>query len=310
LPLPLGSGSAVGVVGVGAMGLAMLRRLRSLGVAVIAHDLDPTREVLARAVGAGTATSPLQVASAGCSSLIVAVVDAGQTEAVLFGPKGAAAGLPAGAAVLLCPTLAPQETECIAARLLAMGLEVLDAPMSGGPARAEAGTMSLMLAGSPQTLQTQEPLLRALAAHRFVVGERIGDAARTKLVNNLLAAIHLAAAQEAMQLIAALGIDPARTLEVIAASSGASWIGLDRGRRALVGDRSVKARVALLAKDSALAATMAAPVGGLGPLGLAAVARFGDAVARGWTDADDSVLLSRDSWEAGVAVPTQPATEP
>lgn len=281
----------VALIGAGAMGLAMARRLRSLGGEVRVHDIAPPREALAAA--AGCSLWPDAAAAAdGARWLVVAVVDAVQTEAVLFGPQGAAAALPAGATVLLCPTLGPDSVESIGARLLAQGLNVLDAPMSGGPARAEAGTMSLMLAGAPATLAGAEPLLTALASARFVIGPRLGDAARTKLVNNLLAAANLAAAGEALQLAADLGLDPTRTLEVIAASSGASWIALDRARRALAGDRAVHARSAMLAKDTALAATMATACGGLGPLGEAARLRLAQAVDAGLADADDSAVLS------------------
>jgi L-threonate 2-dehydrogenase len=243
----------------------------------------------------------------------VAVVDAAQSAAVLFGSAerpGLVDALAPQATVLLCPTLGPQVVESCAARLMAAGMQVLDAPMSGGPARAEAGTMSLMLAGATATLRSAEPLLAALAAHRFVIGPRLGDAARTKLVNNLLAAAHLAAAGEALQLASALGLDPARTLDVVAASSGASWIALDRGRRHLAGDAAVHARTAMLAKDSALAATMAAPLGGLGPLGEAARQRFAQALAAGLGDADDSAVLSlRPQAEAPVP-PAGPGSAP
>jgi L-threonate 2-dehydrogenase len=285
---------AVALVGAGAIGLAMARRLRSLGVAVRVHDVDPARGALAR--DAGCSTWPdAAAAAAGCRFAIVAVVDAAQTEAVLFGggaTPGLQGALAPGATVLLCPTLSPETVQHCGERLGAAGLAVLDAPMSGGPARAEAGTMSLMLAGSAATLGAAEPLLAALATHRFVIGSRLGDAARTKLVNNLLAAAHLAAAAEALQLAQAMGLEAGRTLDVVAASSGASWIALDRARRHLAGDRRVHARIAMLAKDSALAAEMAAPLGGLGPLGEAARQRFAQALAAGLADADDSAVLS------------------
>jgi 3-hydroxyisobutyrate dehydrogenase-like beta-hydroxyacid dehydrogenase len=217
-------------------------------------------------------------------------------------------GLAPGATVLMCPTLAPETVEHCGERLIAAGLSVLDAPMSGGPARAEAGTMSLMLAGSAPSLGGAEPLLAALAAHRFVIGPRLGDAARTKLVNNLLAAAHLAAAAEALQLARAMGLDARRTLDVVAASSGASWIALDRARRQLADDRSVHARTAMLAKDSALAAEMAAPLGGLGPLGDAARRRFALALEMGLGDADDSAVLSLHPDAPGR--PAAPGSEP
>lgn len=290
----------VAIVGAGAMGGAMARRLRQCGLAVRVRDPDPACEQRARAAGCSVWPSAA-AAARGARWLIVAVTDAAESEAVLFGPDGAAAALDAGATVLLCPTLGPETVADLGERLLARGLAVLDAPMSGGPARAESGTMSLMLAGAAKTLAAAEPLLARLSNQRFALGPCLGDAARTKLVNNLLAAANLAAAAEALQLATRLGLDPARTLEVIAASSGASWIALDRARRAHAGDTAVHARTALLAKDSALAAAAARPHGGLGPLGAAACERFAQAMAAGLGEADDSAVLSLPAAPRGPA---------
>jgi 3-hydroxyisobutyrate dehydrogenase len=281
----------VAVVGIGNMGLAMALRLRDGGQAVRVHDIDPARHALAAAGGAVPAPSPAAAAQ-GCGVLIVAVVDAAQAEAVLFGPQGAAASLAAGAAVLLCPTIAPAEVEGLAARLASLGLGCLDAPMSGGPARARDGSMSLMVAGALATWQALQPLLRHLAARLFHIGTRPGDGARTKLVNNLLAATNLAAAAEAIALAQRLGLDGARMLAVIEQSSGQSWIGADRMARALAGDFAPRAHTTLLAKDAALALAMAGQAGLQLPLGSQAAAQFQAALAAGYASDDDARLLS------------------
>lgn len=287
----------VAVIGIGNMGLAMALRLRDAGIAVQVHDIDTRRHALAAAAGALPCASPAE-AAAGCALLVIAVVDAAQTEAVLFGDRGqggAAGALPAGATVMLCPTIGPADVERLAARLQAMGLACLDAPMSGGPARARDGSMSLMVAGVPagsSTWLTWEPLLRHLAASLFHVGPRPGDGARTKLVNNLLAAVNLAGAAEALALAQHLGLDGARTLAVINASSGHSWIGADRLPRALAGDFAPRAHTTLLAKDSALALAMAAQAGLQPPLGVLAAAQFQAALAAGHGGDDDARLLS------------------
>ena len=138
--------------------------------------------------------------------------------------------------VLLCPTIAPAQTEAIAVRLAALAIDAIDAPMSGGPARARAGTMSLMVACADAALERHRALLDALADPVFRIGTRPGDGARAKLVNNLLAAVNLAGAAEALALAECVGLDPARMLDVIERSSGQSWIGSDRMRRAIAGD--------------------------------------------------------------------------
>jgi 3-hydroxyisobutyrate dehydrogenase len=281
----------VAFIGIGNMGLAMALRLRDAGQPVRVHDIDLRRHALAAAAGAELADSPAAVA-AGCALLIVVVVDAAQTEAVLFGPAGAAAALPRGATVMLCPTIGPADVERLAARLAEAGLGCLDAPMSGGPARARDGSMSLMVAAPPALWAAHQRLLRHVAARLFHVGERPGDGARTKLVNNLLAATNLAAAAEAIALALQLGLDGEQTLAVIEQSSGHSWIGADRMARALAGDFAPRAHTTLLAKDSALALAMAAEAGITPTLGTQAAAMFQAALAAGYGGEDDARLLS------------------
>ncbi len=280
----------VAVVGAGNMGGAMAARLLSLGWPVQACDVDPARQSEQRALGAVVCDTPAAAAAA-AQALIVCVVDAGQATEVLFGPQGAAAALPPGAAVLLCPTIAPQDTETLAVRLAALGLAPVDAPMSGGPARARDGTMSLMVACDAGLFERLQPLLAALSGKVFHVGERPGDGARTKLVNNLLAGINLGGAAEVLAMAEAMGLDLARTLDVIEQSSGQSWIGSDRMRRAIAGDYAPRAHVTLLAKDTRLAVEAAREAGFEGPLGPLAAGLFARALASGLAGEDDAALF-------------------
>jgi len=308
----------VAFIGIGNMGLAMALRLRDAGQAVRVCDIDMARCAEAAAAGAVVAGSPAQVAT-GCALLVIAVVDAAQTEAVLFGDgqqpgdgrqPGAAAALPPGATVMLCPTIAPADVARFAARLAAAGLGCIDAPMSGGPARARDGTMSLMVACASPLWALHEPLLRHLAARLFHLGPRPGDGARTKLVNNLLAAINLAGAAEAIALAQRLGLDAAQTLAVIEQSSGQSWVGSERMARALAGDYAPRAHTTLLAKDSALALGMAAEAGVRPLLGAQAGAMFQAALAAGYGPRDDASMLDwvSQQWAAaGSAAQPHPA---
>jgi 3-hydroxyisobutyrate dehydrogenase-like beta-hydroxyacid dehydrogenase len=125
----------------------------------------------------------------------------------------------------------------------------------------------------------------------FRVGARIGDGARTKLVNNLLAGINLVGAAEALAMARQMGLDATRTLAVIEQSSGQSWIGSDRMQRALAGDYAPRAHLTLLEKDTALAVQAAAAVGFEGPLGAATRDVFARASAAGLADLDDAALL-------------------
>jgi len=281
--------AVVGIIGVGNMGLGMALRLLDLGHAVRVRDIDPEREGLAQAAGATVHVDAAAVAR-GSDALIVAVVDAAQTGQVLLGDTGAVQGLASGAAVLLCPTIAPQDVEDLAAALAQAGVDAIDAPMSGGPVRARDGSMSLMVACADAVYQRWQGLLADLSSRLFHVGTQPGAGARTKLVNNLLAAVNLAGAAEALALAQRIGLDPAATLAVIEQSSGQSWIGSERLHRALAADPAVGAQVALLAKDSTLALDLAQRAGVDVPMGRAAQGLFAEACAQGLQRHDDSAL--------------------
>lgn len=294
----------VSFVGIGNMGLAMAGRLRDLGWPVAVCDIDPTACDQAAELGASVFASPLALARAMPSGglMVVAVVDAAQCHDVMWGDsenapvlhwpgQGAAQALQPGQTVMWCPTMSPGDVEALAQRLAQQGVHSIDAPMSGGPARARAGTMSLMVAGAADVVAAHEPVLNALANPVFRLGERQGDGARTKLVNNLLAGINLVGAAEALALASNLGLDLPRTLDVIERSSGQSWIATDRMRRAIDGDLLPRAHMTLLAKDTRLANEAAAEAGFAGPLGARASAVFRAACESGLSELDDGALL-------------------
>ncbi|MBC5765516.1 NAD(P)-dependent oxidoreductase [Ramlibacter sp. GTP1] len=272
------------------MGGAMAAHLLEQGWAVRVRDIDAAKmAALARqgAVACASASEAVQ----GCSAVIVCVVDAQQSREVLFGERGAAGELKLGQDVLLCPTISPGDVESIADELLRSGVSTLDAPMSGGPARARDGSMSLMVACDDTAYERQRALLEALSRNTFRVGTRPGDGARTKLVNNLLAGINLAGAAEVMALAQRMGLNLGRTLDVIERSSGQSWIGSDRMRRAIAGDYAPRAHVTLLAKDTRLAMEAARDAGFEGSLGTVARDTFAKALQEGLADLDDAALF-------------------
>jgi len=281
----------IGVVGVGNMGLAMALRLLDRGHRVVARDIRPEAQAAAMAAGASAAPDCAALA-ARCDLLIVAVVDATQCDTVLFGERGAHEGLHDGSTVMVCSTIGPHDVESMAARLGRSNVPCIDAPMSGGPARARDGTMSLMVAAADAVFARHEPVLHDLSSRLVRLGERIGDGARTKLVNNLLAGVNLAAAAEALALAERLGLDPRRTLQVFEQSSAQSWIGSDRLARALDGDFAPRAHTSLLAKDTMLAMSMAGDAGLQPQLGALAQQLFTCACAQGLAALDDASLLT------------------
>ena len=275
------------------MGSAMARNLQLRGYAVSARDIRPEAQAQALAWGMGVAASPAALAAV-VDVLAIVVVDAAQIDDVLSGTPdcpGVLAGCRPGQTVLLCSTIAPQDTLRLAQALLTAGVAVVDAPVSGGPARALSGEMSMMLAGPQAALDAIASLLADLAQNRFLLGARIGDAARAKLVNNLLAGINLAAGAEALALGIRLGLEPQAIFDIVSASSGNSWIFQDRMARAIQDDFAPRAAAPVLTKDLGLALALAQTVQAATPLGQVAHARFKDTVARGWAALDDAAIL-------------------
>jgi putative dehydrogenase len=283
----------IGIIGIGAMGYAMATNLHGRGHALQVRDIDPVPVAAATALGMTACASPAALA-ARCDLIAIVVVDAAQIDTVLFGTDGvvdaASAGAPAPT-VMICSTIAAADTERFRDRLAGHGIALLDAPISGGPARAANGTMSMMLACERALRERYEPVLREMAGTLFYVGEKVGDAARTKLVNNLLAGINLVAGAEALALGARLGLDKRALFEVVKASSGASWIVSDRMARALDGDYAPRARSVILTKDVGLAVQMADAAGIDTPLGDAALRLFEATVAAGFGELDDAAVI-------------------
>jgi 3-hydroxyisobutyrate dehydrogenase len=286
----MAASASIGIVGIGAMGLPMARRLQACGQAPAVRDIDPQTVAAAQACGLVACDSAAALAER-CDTIVVVVVDAAQVDDVLFGDGGVVHAARAQT-VVLCSTIAPGDTERCRDRLAAHRIATVDAPVSGGPARAEHGTLSMMVAAERAVLARCEPLLRALASSLHVVGERVGDAARVKLVNNMLAGIHLAAGAEAFVLGTRLGLDPRLLADVIGASSGASWIVADRMARALAGDSAPRARTRILAKDLGLALQLAQAAGVQAPLAHEALAAFRATVDAGFGDADDAAVIT------------------
>ncbi len=281
----------VAVVGVGNMGGAMARRLLELGWPVNVCDVVASRAQDLAAHGATVCAHAAQAAH-GASVTVVAVVDAAQTREVLFGATPLVSTVLPGHTVMLCPTLAPTDVVQFAAELQALGVAVIDAPMSGGPQRARDGSMTLMLAGATSVLTQHAALLQDLASQRHIISDNIGDAAKTKLVNNLAAGIFLVGTAEVLALAQALGLSQAKTLAVMEQSSGQSWIGTDRMHRMLSGDLVPKAHMTLLAKDTRLALDAARAIGFHGPLAAGARDVFAQACQDGLSEQDDGTLLA------------------
>lgn len=292
-PIPLPS---VGIIGIGAMGMAIARNLHERTYPVLVRDVRSAPEDEARALGMTVCATPHDMAGL-ADVIIVVVVNAEQIDDVLSGIDGVLAAVETNperlhtGTVVLCSTIAPQDTARFAARLAEHGLTCIDAPISGGPARARAGSMSMMLAAPGQILDHWSALLADMAARRFVISDEAGDGAKAKLVNNMLAGANLVAGAEALALAAKLGLDTRLMFELICTSSGGSWIIADRMARVLDDDYQPRAAAHILTKDVGLATALARSVEHATPLADAALARFEATIAQGWAELDDAAVI-------------------
>ena len=284
------------------MGLGITRALLRNGFVVHVRDINPEREKLAAAAGAIVEATPAAVAR-NARIVITVVVNAEQTDEVCFGAGGIVETMQPGGVVVMCSTVAPDYTAGLAARLAERGILTLDAPISGGPARAEAGTMSMMLAGPQAAFDLCAAMLPAMSDRRFVIGDQPGQGGTMKLVNNLLAGIHNAAAAEALALGIKAGLDPHKVFDVVMASSGMSWMFGDRIKRLIDGDKQVAAALPILSKDVGLALEMARGLQFPLPVGSAAHQVFLGTLAHGHAMEDDNTLIRYYQALTGIELP-------
>ena len=287
------------VAGLGSMGLGMAQSLVRAGFAV--YGADPTAARVAALVAAGGhALGP--DAPAG-DVLVSVVLNADQTRAALFGPEGHAARLRPGGTILGCATVAPDFARATEAEARAAGLHYLDAPISGGAARAAAGQLSIMASGTAAAFDGAAPVLAALAETVHRLGDHAGPGSAMKAVNQLLAGLHIMAMGEALTLAAAQGLDLSRVLEVIRVSAGTSWMFENRAPHVIEADYTPRSAVDIWPKDLGIVAGMAAGGGLTLPLVETALAEYRAASAAGLGAMDDAAITRHIAGRAGVALP-------
>ncbi len=282
-PTPL---NTIAIIGLGNMGLGMARALLARGFAVHGCDIAPAAAAAAQQAGVTLYATP-SAAIEHAGTVFIVVVNAAQIDGVL---KTLSAALTAQHTVLCMSTIAPQDATRFAAQIVATGAGAIDAPISGGPARAAAGELTIMLAGRTAAIEAAQTVLVAIANQRFTISETAGDASKVKLLNNLLAGINLAASAQVLRLTGELGIKPRALLDVMGVSSGQSWMADNRLPRALAGDFEPRSYMHILTKDVTLANAMLADAGYHLPLGADAQAVFRAAIDAGLTLQDDCAV--------------------
>ena len=212
----------IGFVGTGTMGLPMLSNLVKKGFAVVAHDIVPAAIEAAIGHGAARAGSPAEAAAAG--DLVVTMLpSSANVEAAYLGARGIIEGAAAGRLCVDMSTIDPAVSQRVAARLAERGVRFLDAPVSGAVGRAIDGTLTIMVGGAIADLDEARPALVAMGSNVIHVGA-VGAGEVAKLCNNLISGSALVAVAEAFRIGEAFGVDPKILTEVIAKSSGATWV--------------------------------------------------------------------------------------
>ena len=295
----------VGLIGLGAMGLGMAQSLRRAGGQVHVYDVRAEACTAFAAEGGVACGSPAELA-AQCEVVISVVVNAAQTEQVLFGPAGAAAAMQRGSLFVMCSTVDPNWSMALEQRLAAQGILYLDAPISGGAAKAASGQMTMMTAGRPEAYEKAGTLLAAMAAKVYRLGDRAGNGSKVKIINQLLAGVHIAAAAEAMALGLREGVDAAALYEVITHSAGNSWMFENRMAHVLAGDYTPLSAVDIFVKDLGIVLDVARA--SKFPLSLSSTAHqmFMQASSAGHGREDDSAVIKI---FPGIELPGSSATE-
>jgi len=249
----------IGFIGLGAMGVGMARNLLKAGYALVVNDIDSARVAPLVAAGARAAPSAADVARQ--SVRIVTMVETtAQTEDVILGTNGIIAGAANGHIVAMMSTIDPHVARRICERLQEAGIAMLDAPVSGGSARAETGELSVIAGGDAQTFTACLPMFKAMSANQFHVGG-IGQGLACKLVNNMLIQVNTVAIAEAFVMGAKAGLDPKVMYDVIKVSTGASFALDHRVPRMIAGDFRPGGTVDISYKDQELETAFAKSLG-------------------------------------------------
>jgi 3-hydroxyisobutyrate dehydrogenase len=295
------SGKAA-VIGLGSMGLGMARSLLRAGFEVAGFDVSPEAAKRFAAEGGAQAKTPA-AAAAGAGVVVSVVVNAAQTEMILFGPDGVAEAMAEDGVFISSATMAPDVARGLAKRLEAAGLHYLDAPMSGGSVKANEGALTILASGSHAAFAKARPALAAMAGKVYELGDEAGLGAAFKMINQLLAGVHIAAASEAMAFAAKQGLDLGKVFEVITASAGNSWMFENRMPHVLQGDYTPHSAVEIFVKDLGIIQDMARAEKFPVPVAASALNMFLGAAGMGMGREDDAAVAKVYARLSGAQLP-------
>jgi 3-hydroxyisobutyrate dehydrogenase len=292
----------VAVIGLGSMGFGMATSLRRAGFEVTGCDV--MADSVARFVNDGGKGAKTPADAAKAADIVISVVlNAAQTETILFGKDGVAETLARDAVFVSSATMDPEVARRLAKQLEPTGRHYLDAPISGGAQRAAQGELTILASGSATAFAKARPALDAMAAKLYELGDAPGQGAAFKMINQLLAGVHIAAASEAITFAARQGLDLRKVYEVITASAGNSWMFENRMPHVIDGDYKPRSAVEIFVKDLGIVQDMARGARFPVPLASAALQMFLMAAASGMGRDDDASVARLYARIGGTTLP-------
>lgn len=291
----------IAAVGLGSMGFGIATAAVRGGHLVWGADVNAKQATRFRSEG-GQDSSVADVALE-LDAVIVAVLNAAQTESVLFGDDGIVASLKPGAVIIACATVAPVFAKEMAARCAESNVLYLDAPISGGSVKAARGELSIMASGSPEAFTAAHPVLDSIAETVFELGDEPGAGSAMKAVNQLLAGVHIATMAEALTFGMTQGVKPEKFVEVISKCAGSSWMLENRAPHIVAGDYSPHSSVNIWPKDLGIVLDIAKSAEFSAPITAAALQQFIAAAGMGHGWEDDAAVAKVYARNAGLTLP-------
>lgn len=290
----------VAVIGLGSMGYGIAQSALRAGHEIFGSDVNPAR--CDAFVAEGGSPGDLAAVAGDLDAVIVVVLNAQQTEDVLFGVDGIVPTLKPGAVVLSCATVPPEVARDLATRAAAHRVHYLDAPISGGAGKAASGQLTIMAAGSREAFAAAAPVLDAIAETVFELGD-VGAGSAMKAVNQLLAGVHIATMAEALTFGMTQGVPPEKFVEVISKCAGTSWMLENRAPHIVSGDYTPHSAVNIWLKDLGIVLDIAKGDNFSAPLTAAALQQFVAAAGQGLGGEDDAAVAKVYARNAGLTLP-------
>lgn len=291
----------VAVIGLGSMGYGVALSILRAGHTVYGYDIAP--EQTERFQADGGSPGNLEDVAGDLDAVAVVVLNAAQTESVLFGENGVVPRLKPGAVVLSSATVAPDFARAMEARCGEHDVHYLDAPISGGSVKAAEGKLSVMAAGTPDAFAAARPVLDATAETVFELGDGAGGGSAMKAVNQLLAGVHIAAMAEALTFGITQGVTPEKFVDVISKCAGTSWMLENRAPHIVAGDYTPHSSIDIWPKDLGIVLDIARGAKFSAPITAAALQQFMAASGSGLGREDDAAVAKVYARNANIKLP-------